>query len=240
MTTGEREERIAGVAALDQPLRRALYDLIRDSGDWIGRDEAADALEVPRSVAAFHLDKLADAGLLEVRYERPAGRSGPGAGRPAKLYRPARTEISVSVPDRQYVLAGVLLADAVQASAETGCPVNEALSRCARAAGVEAGVASRQELPRRLSRRTLRRALTAALRRLGYEPRESRKEIRLANCPFHQLAERQRLLICTMNLDLIAGLTEGLGVAGRFSPQLDPAPDMCCVRIEPTSAKTGQ
>ena len=232
MTTTGRQEQIAGVAALDQPLRRALYDLIRDSGEWVGRDEAADALDVPRSVAAFHLDKLADAGLLEVRFERPAGRSGPGAGRPAKLYRPSRQEISISVPERQYVLAGVLLADAVQDSAASGRPVNESLARCARAAGVEAGIAAREALPRRKTRRELRRAVTGALRRLGYEPRETRKEIRLANCPFHQLAEHQRLLICTMNLDLIAGLAEGLGVQKRYVPQLDPEPGMCCVRIE--------
>lgn len=232
MDAVRREQHIAGVAALDQPLRRALYDLVRDAGRWVGRDEAADALGVPRSVAAFHLDKLADAGLLEVRFARPAGRAGPGAGRPAKIYRRSPTEISVSVPDRQYVLAGVLLADAVQASAETGCPVDQALARCARAAGVEAGVAAREALPPRRSRRVLRRALLGALRGLGYEPRATRTDVRLANCPFHQLAERQRLLICTMNLDLLGGLTEGLGVQDRFTAQLDPVPGMCCVRIE--------
>jgi predicted ArsR family transcriptional regulator len=105
--------RVAGVAALDQPLRRALYALLRDRGGWVGRDEAAAATGAPRSVVAFHLDKLAEAGLAEVRYERPPGRGGPGAGRPAKRYRRAAAETAVSLPERHYELAGALLADAV-------------------------------------------------------------------------------------------------------------------------------
>src|SRR3954466_6321561 len=128
MDPPDRDAQIAGVAALDQPLRRELYDLVVQKDGGVGRDEAAAALDLPRSVAAFHLDKLTDAGLLEVRYERPPGRVGPGAGRPAKIYRRARDELSVSLPQRHYELAGVLLSDAVLASAQTGCSVSEALS----------------------------------------------------------------------------------------------------------------
>lgn len=226
-----RDARIAGVAALDQPLRRQLYDLVGRADGWLGRDEAADALDVPRSVAAFHLDKLVDAGLLEVRYERPQGRVGPGAGRPAKKYRRARTEVSVSLPERHYELAGALLADAVRASSETGCPVDEALRDAARSAGAEIGAAVRPDLPKQASGKKLRRAAMETLRELGYEPREVKDQILLANCPFHALAERHRALVCGMNLDLIGGLTAGMAVEDRLMPRLEPAPEMCCVRI---------
>ena len=37
-----------------------------------------------------------------------------------------------------------------------------------------------------------------------------RGEIKLANCPFHRLAEEHRTIICGMNLDFLAGLLEGL------------------------------
>jgi predicted ArsR family transcriptional regulator len=229
--TAEKDAEIARVAALDQPLRRDLYALMSAKDDWVGRDEAAAALGLPRSVAAFHLDKLTDAGLLQARYERPAGRGGPGAGRPAKVYRRADTEVSVSLPERHYDLAASLLSDAVLASTETGCPVGEALAAAASSAGVQAGEAARADLPHRTSTKSLRGAAIEALRQLGYEPREQRGEIVLANCPFHRLAERHRSLICGMNLDLITGLTEGLGAEDRLVPRLEPTPGMCCVRI---------
>src|SRR6188472_3556763 len=122
----ELERRIAAVAALDQPLRRELYGLLLDAG-WMTRDEAAAALGIPRSVASFHLDKLAAAGVLEVRFERTSGRSGPGAGRPSKLYRPIPEDIAASVPDRRYDLAGSVLATAVAESARTGTAVADCL-----------------------------------------------------------------------------------------------------------------
>ena len=234
MPTQDQQAQIAGVAALDQPLRRDLYALIAAKDGWVGRDEAAEALGLPRSVAAFHLDKLTEAGLLQVHYERPAGRSGPGAGRPAKVYRRADTEVSVSLPERKYDLAGALLSDAVLASAETGCPVNQALAAAARTAGAEAGASAGADLPKRSSAKAVRRAAIGALRELGYEPREQKGEIVLANCPFHRLADRHRSLICGMNLDLLAGMVEGLDAEGRLEPRLQPTPGMCCVRIRTT------
>lgn len=231
MATPDRADQIAGIAALEQPLRRDLYDLVCAKAGWVDRDEAAAAFDVPRSVAAFHLDKLAETGLLQVRFARPAGRSGPGAGRPTKLYSRAAVELAVSLPQRNYEFAGTLLADAVLAATQTGRPVDEALSRAARSAGVELGAAARPELRRRAPARTWRRVVLRLLRQLGYEPREARGEILLANCPFHRLAERHRPLICGMNLDLLTGLAEGMEAGDRLVPRLDPAPEMCCVRI---------
>src|SRR5680860_1334410 len=101
-----RDARIAAVASLEQPLRRRLYALLDDRDRWITRDEAASALDVARSVAAFHLDKLADAGVVEVTFERTTGRTGPGAGRPSKMYRLTLDELSASIPERHYDLAG--------------------------------------------------------------------------------------------------------------------------------------
>jgi predicted ArsR family transcriptional regulator len=221
------ETRIGEIAALDQPLRRDLYALLVDRGDWVGRDDAADALDVPRSVAAFHLDKLADAGLVDVRYERAPGRSGPGAGRPAKQYRRSEREVSVSLPERHYDLAGALLADAVVEAETSGRPVGEALREAAHRAGVEIGLSAREGL-----RRTRPSAsAVAALERLGYEPRRAGRDIALANCPFHALAERHRSLVCGMNLDLLRGVAEGLGAEDRLVPTLQPEEGMCCVRL---------
>ena len=213
------EHRIAGIAALDQPLRRDLYRLLADGG-WRTRDDAAAALDVARSVAAFHLDKLAEAGVVEVRFERTSGRQGPGAGRPSKLYRLATDELSASLPDRRYDLAGSLLAAAAAESTRSGRPVRECLRDAARAAGRRIGDEAGDD------------AVMAVLERHGYEPEAvGRDEIALANCPFHRLAEQERDLVCGMNLDFVAGLLEGLASDAEFSARLDPAPGHCCVRI---------
>jgi predicted ArsR family transcriptional regulator len=220
------DARIAAIAALDQPIRRDLYRWLSRADDWMTRDAAAEALAVPRAVAAFHLDKLVEAGVLDVRFERTTGKSGPGAGRPSKLYRPSPDEVGASVPDRHYDLAGSLLATAVAESAHSGVPVVECLSAAARAAGRELGAAAREC------------SVHEALSRFGYEPDvDATGDIVLHNCPFHLLAEQQRDLVCGMNLDFVEGLIDGVAPAEPLTPRLDPATGYCCVRLraaEPT------
>ena len=223
--------RITAVAALDQPLRRDLYRLLAGAPGWTTRDDAASALGIARSVAAFHLDKLADVGVVEVRFERVGGRTGPGAGRPSKLYRPARDEVVASVPDRHYDLAGSLLASAVAESASTGAPVRDCLATVARNAGcrVGRGVAVSSE---RATQDDRRADIISVLEPHGYEPVSGDdEEIALANCPFHRLAEEQRELVCGMNLDFLSGVIEGLAVDDHLTARLDPDPGFCCVRI---------
>src|SRR4051812_10541530 len=116
----EALDAVAVVGALADPKRRALYDAITEDGGWVSREEAADLLGLERGTAAHHLDRLADDGLLEVDFQRRTGRQGPGAGRPAKLYRRARREVEVSLPPRDYERAGRLLADAADRSHRTG------------------------------------------------------------------------------------------------------------------------
>lgn len=225
--------RIGGVAALDQPLRRDLYRLLGPDG-WITRDEAAAALDIPRSVAAFHLDKLAEAGVVEVRFERTSGRQGPGAGRPSKLYRRRGDEISASVPERHYELAGSLLAAAIAESTRSGLPVRECLHAVARTAGRRVGeqAGDRARAAKRVGER--RQAVVDVLAGQGYEPEVGRhQEITLVNCPFHRLAEEQRELVCGMNLDFVSGVLEGMEPADPVQATLDPVPGQCCVRIAP-------
>src|SRR5918995_4141995 len=206
------ERRITGIATLDQPLRRALYRLLSERKGWVTRDEAAEALGVARSVAAFHLDKLAEAGMADTTFERTSGRTGPGAGRPAKLYRRATGEVSASVPERRYDLAGSLLATAIAEAERTGAPIAGCLSASARAAGRVIGKEAAEATGEFKSREARRRAVLDVLARHGYEPTLGKRgEIALVNCPFHRLAEEHRTLVCGMNLDFLGGLLEGIG-----------------------------
>jgi predicted ArsR family transcriptional regulator len=227
----DMERRISRIAALDQPVRRDLYRLVHDRAR-LTRDEAADALGLARSVAAFHLDKLAEAGLVDVSFERTSGRTGPGAGRPAKLYCRSAEEFSVSVPERQYDLAGSLLAAAIDESIETGTPIADCLSASARVAGRLLGEEASAAAGERASKARRRDAVMEVLARHGYEPRLGRGgQIALVNCPFHRLAEQHRSLVCGMNLDFLSGLLQGMGPTDKLSARLEPEPGYCCVRI---------
>jgi predicted ArsR family transcriptional regulator len=224
------EQQVHGVAALDHPVTRGVYRLLVDRGE-ISRDEAANAADLARSVAAFHLDKLVAAGLAEVRYQRLTGRTGPGAGRTAKVYRRSSREIEVSIPERHYDMAGVLLAEAVEQATAEGVPVDAALRRAASDAGRRIGEAARAESGARPSRPKRRETLMRVLARNGYEPRLRGDEIVLANCPFHALAEQHRALVCGMNLDLLSGVLDGVGSEDAPRARLAPEPGYCCVRM---------
>lgn len=225
------ERRIAGIAALDQPLRRDLYRLLVARGE-VTRDDASVALDLSRSVVAFHLDKLAEAGVVAVRFERPSGRTGPGAGRPSKRYRLASDELAASVPQRHYDLAGSLFAAAIDESIRTGTPVADCLRRAARAAGDQLGEEAAEAVAAAHTKEERRRAVMEVLARHGYEPElDRRKVIALANCPFHRLADQHRDLVCGMNLEFLGGLLDGIDDTERLTARLEPAPGYCCVRI---------
>src|SRR5512143_226320 len=105
---------IEAVALLEEPVRRALYEWVIRDGDPVSRDQAAAGVGVSRALAAFHLDRLVDGGLLSPEYRRLSGRTGPGAGRPAKLYRRGPRQVTVSLPDRSYEVAAMLFADTIE------------------------------------------------------------------------------------------------------------------------------
>jgi predicted ArsR family transcriptional regulator len=204
------EDEIAAVGALGDPLRRKAYDFVVGSGRSVGRDEVARELDIGRTLAAFHLDKLVEAGLLEVTYARLTGRPpGPGAGRPAKLYRRSQSQVSVSLPPRSYVEVGALLAEAVER-----CGADLTLQKVAHERG----------------RATAGQDMWEVLRGWGYEPYARDTEICLRNCPFHALAQDFPPLICGMNLALLTGLAEGADWPVR--PRMNPAKGQCCVTLE--------
>ncbi len=221
------DQDVAGIGALSDPLRRSLYLFVCAQPKPVSRELAADALKLAPHQAKFHLDRLERDGLLDSFYARPSGRSGPGAGRPAKLYRRAGRDVSVSLPDREYQLAGRLMADAIAESAETETPVIDTLHRLAHSYGRHLGDAAVGDRPPRTARAALKLAVET-LTENGYEPRPDDGRVIMANCPFHALAQAQTQLVCQMNHALIGGLTDALG-PHRPVAELDPAPDRCCV-----------
>jgi predicted ArsR family transcriptional regulator len=205
-------------------VRLALYRCVAGREQGLGRDEAAAAVGMSRKLAAYHLDKLAEAGLLDTRFERRSGRSGPGAGRPAKIYQRSARPLEVAVPARNYQLIAELLADAVRA--DPSGAARAALERAARAAGTENAVHADEDH----SRPRDAAGVHAVLARHGYEPYDDEGVTRLRNCPFQRLAQTHRELVCRANLAFVEGLVQGLTARG-LRVVLDPRPGRCCVAL---------
>jgi predicted ArsR family transcriptional regulator len=230
MSGAEFPAAVAAIAALGDPTRRALYRYIAARGVPVGREDAAAAVGVPHHVARFHLDRLHEAGLLEIEYRRPAGRGGPGAGRPAKLYRPGLAEFSVSIPGRRYDLAGLVLAQAVAAAIASDTPAAQALEEAAGEAGRAIGEAARAPADGTGDEAGSLAAALETLDAFGFSPRAEGSGYALGNCPFHALSAQLPEVVCRMNLALISSTLEAAG-ARNASAHLDPAEGRCCVTV---------
>lgn len=234
MSKRNAESTIARIAALADPVRRTLYFYVANDPGEVSRDQAARGLRIARPLAAFHLDKLVEEGLLEASYRRLTKRRGPGAGRPAKLYRRSALEIDLSLPPREYELAARLFAGALAAGAPA--TTRAKTHGAARRYGGALGRAARHRAGTRASRTALLAQLRTVLREHGYEPCDEGpggEAIRLRNCPFHALARDYRPLMCGMNQALLAGVVRGLGLRG-LAAAADPQPGMCCVVLRPS------
>ena len=218
------------LAALDDRVRRRVYAFVRSRGAPVSREEVAGAVGISRKLAAFHLDKLLGLGLLRAHFARPTGRSGPGAGRPAKMYEPSSARLTVSIPERRYDVVGELLVDAIERT-PSGPAAAEA-KRVAHERGVTMGeAAARAEGLRRPGPERTMSAAKAVLDDAGYEPyRDDAGDVRLRNCPFDDLARRAPDVVCEMNRSLVEGVVDGLGGSG-VRCDLERHPDECCVAI---------
>lgn len=226
MTEDAFARRVTRLGALADPVRRALYRFVVAQPGAVSRDQAADGVDVPVHTAKHHLDRLVDEGLLVTEFRRLTGRSGPGAGRPSKLYRRSRREVAVSLPVRRYDLAGQVLADAVE-RALVGQPMADAVVAAAEDAARVAvdGVADPgvgDEIDQ----------VAAVLEPFGYEPRVD-GGLRLTNCPFDLLARDHEGVVCGMNRIFVGGVLATLGCARLRAASA--AAEGCCVRVVDSS-----
>jgi len=217
---------IRAVAALDDDLRRGMYAFIRAARRPVTRDEAAAAVGISRKLAAFHLDKLVDAGVLQADYQAAGVRR---VGRAPKVYRPADADIHVSLPARRHDLLAEILLDA----ATSGEPdTQEAIRKAAYDRGHDIGAGERRRArPGRLGAERALTIVAAAMRDHGFEPvRESTDSLRLHTCPFHPMAARAPALVCGLNHAFLSGLLDGLD-SPAVTAELAPRGGECCVEL---------
>lgn len=215
-------QRLDAVASLGDPVRKRLFELLHGSGQPLSRDDCAAALDLPKSTIRAHLDKLVSQGLLRVDFQKVGERTGPGSGRPTKLYAVAVSEVAASVPPRHYDLAAELLASAVQRSINTAEDVQTALSAVAFDAGRELGAQAG--------------TLHQLLANTGYDPQpDGAGGTIMANCPFHRLAQDHTGVVCAMNGSLLNGALLGCGDT-LHSVEPDTERSHCCARLVPVAA----
>lgn len=221
---------MAAIAALDDDVRGALYACVRGADEPVTRESAAQAVGISRKLAAFHLDKLVEAGLLEAG---TGPRNGPRVGRAPKVYRPVRDAVAVCVPPRDLGLLARVLLDALvsRSAAESG---TAAPARVAAEHGRQRGADERDRL--RPGRLGAERAVTITSRLLaeqGFEPHRGAETVRLRNCPFHPLAAEHPDVVCGLNRAFVQGLLTGLQAEHAVEPVLAPRAGECCVELRP-------
>lgn len=212
------EDRWRAVAALVDRTRRALFDYVRRQNRPVSREEAAEAQGMSRGLAAFHLDKLVDVGLLRARYQTPTGRPR-GRGRTPKVYESTQDTLAITIPERRYQLIAEILAGGID---EDPADAAGASHRQARRRGADLGEQLRGEHGEA--------DLMSVLTELGFEPApDADGQVVLRNCPFHALADRHANLVCRLNLAFVGGLVDGIATGLRAD--LVPRPDACCVTL---------
>jgi predicted ArsR family transcriptional regulator len=168
-----------------QPELRAVVLFARAQTRPVSADEVAAHFGIHRSVARGRLDRLAAAGLLQTSFERRTGRSGPGAGRPAKVYGVPPETSALEFPQRHYDrLVGHLVA---------ALPAEERQQALARVGDEFAqDLAESAHLGRARDVRTAAERACAALGRLGFQAAvadasEEQVTITTATCPLRPL-----------------------------------------------------
>ena len=231
MDPSDLDQQFTGLAGLGDPIRRALYRHVAERAVPLSRDEAAHAAGISRPLAAYHLDKLVDDGLLEPRYHRRSSRRGPGAGRPAKHYVRADRQLELSLPPRDYAALAELLAHAVEA--DPSGAAKAALDHAAAALGAGLGTEAASWTAPDGDPDQVLAAVRQALAARGYEPYDDRDgTIRLRNCPFDRIAAQHRQLVCGANHAMLQALTDQVdGGPATVRAVLDPQPGRCCVTL---------
>lgn len=222
---GDLAREIEAISLLDDAVRRRVYFYVAAAFPDVDRDTVAADVGISRGLAAFHLDKLAEHGLLAISFRRVTGRAGRGAGRPRKFYRRSERDLALNVPQRDYELIARLFADALDSAGQRSLA---ALAGVARANGAALGRTALERAAPEPSRRSAVESLLPTLALKGFDPVVVGRDVYLRNCPFHSLARSHGDLVCTANQALLSGFLEGAGASG-VTASLERAEGRCCV-----------
>ena len=222
--------------------RADVLDMLRAADSPLGIREVAQRMGLHPNTARFHLEALAEAGLAARQTE---DRETPG--RPRIGYR--ATAEGPAGRRRYRLLAEMLTSLIAGTTPEPG--------RAAEAAGREWGAYLTEQPPpyQRLTGAEAVEKLTVIMEELGFAPQaeagdgERHYRLCLRQCPFREVAEHHRDVICSLHLGLMRGALARMRTpvtADRLDPFVEPS--LCVARLtaredpgerEPDGAGTG-
>lgn len=203
--------------------REEVLGLLRTSNRPLSAAEVAESTGLHLNTARFHLDGLAEDGLVERMSET---REQPG--RPRILY----TAHGPVPGPRSYALLAEMLTGLVASLKDAG------------PAAVTAGQAWGRHLverpapSERIDRAEAVARLNRVLAAVGFSPeiRTTNKgtEVCLHHCPFREVAEKHADIVCAVHLGLMQGALDELN-APIEAPSLEPfvTPNLCVARLRP-------
>jgi predicted ArsR family transcriptional regulator len=191
-------------ATLGDSTRRGIYIAVRESSEPLTASQIAEMFDIHPNVARHHLDRLATDGYLDISRRRPEGRSGPGAGRPAKCYSASGKEIDVHYPSRRLdLLTDLLMAVIVRLDpANAGAVAKQVGYEYGAAVAEEIGLPSDSDFPRAV--RAVAQAMTGV--GFGMTADVDASQLITSHCPFGELATSHPDVVCSLDQGLIAGL----------------------------------
>ena len=224
MDTQQFDRSIGDIAAsLGDPTRRGIDVSVRESAEPSTATQIAELFDIHPNVARHHLDRLASDGYLRVTRQRPPGKTGPGAGRPAKCYEATAKEIAIQFPPRRHELLSELLLRVVERVApEDGPQIAEEI-------GLEYGreLAAQVGMPEEAGFESAVTAVARAMLGVGFEMQALPDDRRLltSHCPFGSTAAAHPELVCKLDQGIVRGLMERLhphGLPVVVTPHDDP------------------
>jgi predicted ArsR family transcriptional regulator len=212
---------LAVLKALGDETRFSMYQELASSTNALTAGELAERLGLHANTVRLHLERLREAGLVEVE---PVHRGT--VGRPQHVYSlvPGAPGLGFDPPSYT-LLAGLLatLAERVGADAEDAAAAG-------RAWGVDAGTRTRS--------RSCVKALTSEMDRLGFDPSaqlvSGGTDIAFLHCPFRELAEAYPELVCNLHRGICEGVVDavGGGIVSEFGTLYDRDPCRVTVSVE--------
>jgi predicted ArsR family transcriptional regulator len=210
-------DQLTVLKALGDETRFAMYRELARSTTALSAHDLAERLGLHANTVRLHLERLRDAGLVDVE---PVHRGT--VGRPQHLYFLAAGAPALGFdPPAHALLAGLLAALAERVGADAADAADTG-----RVWGADTG--------RRTPARTCLAALELELARLGFEPAsepadgalEGSTRIDFLHCPFRELAEAYPELVCNLHRGLCEGVVEaaGGGSVEEFATLYDAEP----------------
>ncbi|HZQ59314.1 MAG TPA: helix-turn-helix domain-containing protein [Acidimicrobiales bacterium] len=209
-------ERLQVFKALGDNTRYAIYLEVARAGSPRSTSEIADALDLHANTVRPHLERMRDAGLLEVETSAQGQ-----VGRPQHRWSLSPDAPSLGLEPSAFRLLARLV---VEAAAHAGLDAESIVG-----VGREHG-SSLPVPPRRPSHSSCVRAVEVAMAELGFDPVVGEDggvtTMAFTRCPFREVAEAYPDVVCPLHRGIVEGVAgaAGGGRVARFSTLADRDP----------------